>query len=107
MAKLGTSGAGAPLTAWAVLGARPVAVGAAPSPGDSGPALGTQPARLGAGIARASGLLAGQWLSKVVGWAIRARRGGVVGLRSVVVGSVCGVGDGLLLSVNTPPGLRI
>jgi hypothetical protein len=105
MAGLGASGAAAPLTAWAVLGVRPVAGRAAPSPGGSGSALGAQPARLGAGTARASGLLAGQRLSKVVGWVILVGCGGVVGLRSVVVGSVYGAGDGLLLSVNTPPGL--
>ncbi len=88
--------------AWAVRGVRPVAVGAAPSPGGSGSALGAQPARLGAGTARASGLLAGQRPGKVVGRAVLAGYGGVVGLGSVVVGSVHGAGDGLLLSDSAP-----
>jgi len=102
---LGTVGLGAPATgatatAWAVLGIRLVAVGAALSPGGSGSAFGAQSTCLGAGTARALGLLAVQRPGKAVGQAVLAACGGVVGVGLVVVGSVAG--HGLLLSVSAP-----
>jgi hypothetical protein len=96
-AELGASGMGAS-AAWAFLGIRSVAVGAALSPGGSGSAFGAQSTRFGAGTAQASGLLAGQRPGKVVGRAVLAACGGILGWGLVVVGSVAG--HGLLLSVS-------
>jgi hypothetical protein len=73
-------------------------VGAALSPGGSGSAFGAQPPCLGAGTARASGLLAVQRPGKAVGQVVLAACGGILGLGVVVVGSV--TGHGLLLTVS-------
>jgi hypothetical protein len=61
-------------------------------------AFGAQPTGLGAGTARASGLLAVQRPGKAVDLAVPAACGGILGLGLVVVGSVAG--HGLLLSVS-------
>ncbi|MGH3570589.1 MAG: hypothetical protein ACRDUW_01975 [Pseudonocardiaceae bacterium] len=92
---MGRTGASA---AWAALGIRPVAVGAALSPDGSGSTFGAQSTCLGAGTARASGLLAVQRPGKAVGQAVLAACGGILGLGLVIVGSVAG--HGLLLSVS-------
>ena len=81
-----------------MLGIRPVAVGAALNPGDSGSAFDAQPTRFGAGTAQASGLLTGQRPGKAVAQAVLAACGGILGLGLVVVWSVAG--HGLLLSVS-------
>ena len=77
-AGLGASGTGAP-AAWAFLGIGPVAVGAALSPGGSGSAFGAQPTHLSASTTQASGFLAGQGPGKVVGRAVLAACGGILG----------------------------
>jgi len=77
---------------------RLVVVGAALSPGGAGSAFGAQPARLGAGTAQASGLLAVQRPGKAVGQEVLAACGGILVWGLVVVGSVRG--HGVLLSVS-------
>ncbi|MGH3702648.1 MAG: hypothetical protein ACRDQY_25025 [Pseudonocardiaceae bacterium] len=97
---LSAAGAAAPRTARAVLGFRPFAGGAVPSPSGAGPTFGAQLVCLGVGTARASGFLAVHRSGQAVGRVAHAGGGGVVGLRLVVVGSVHGC---LLLSVSTRP----
>ena len=62
-----------------MFGSRPIAVGAALSPGGSGSAFGAQSTYLGAGTAQASGLLAVQRPGKAVGQAVPAACGGILG----------------------------